>query len=120
MTRGARENLLLGDLSKARTTAREFADGVRRRFGERVKRVRLFGSAARGDWRVESDVDVLILLDRVESGDMDWIVREATSAGILRSGILIQPLVMPESEFERLKRQERRFAMEVEKTGVDP
>ncbi len=105
------------DVVRARKLAEEFAQSVRAKFADRVRRMLLYGSAVRGDWTTESDIDVLILLDRVNPEDMDWIIKQATSLGIARSGLLIQPLVLPESEFERLKRQERQFALEVDRTG---
>jgi predicted nucleotidyltransferase len=106
------------ELIRVRELADAFAGELRALFGPRLKRIRLYGSAVRGDWSYESDVDVLVLLDTVTSLDMDIIAQKATSLGIVKNGLLIQPLVMPESEFERLKRQERRFALEVDKTGI--
>ncbi|WP_456452370.1 nucleotidyltransferase family protein [Thermococcus sp.] len=44
---------------------------VREAFGGRVEEVVIFGSRARGDWREESDLDVLVVLDRVKPGDWD-------------------------------------------------
>ena len=49
----------------------EIAEGVagdlRRLYGTRFRRVLLFGSWARGDASPESDIDLLVVLDRVES-----------------------------------------------------
>jgi predicted nucleotidyltransferase len=36
-------------------------------YGERLRRVLLFGSWARGDAHPESDIDLLVVLDRVDS-----------------------------------------------------
>ncbi len=44
---------------------------VREAFGGRVEEVVIFGSRARGDWREESDLDVLVVLDRVKPWDWD-------------------------------------------------
>ena len=97
--------------------AQEFADGVRALLGPRVQRIVLFGSVVRGEWSPESDIDVLVLLDTVDSNDVGQVVRLATRLGVLREGILIQPVILPEEEFEHLKQRERRFALEVEQTG---
>jgi len=48
--------------------ARAVACDLRERYGERLRKVLLFGSWARGDAHPESDIDLLIVLDRVESG----------------------------------------------------
>lgn len=47
--------------------ARAVADDLRRLYGDRLQRVLLFGSWARGDAHPESDIDLLVVLDRVES-----------------------------------------------------
>jgi uncharacterized protein UPF0158/nucleotidyltransferase-like protein len=47
--------------------AREVARDLRRMYGDRLRSVLLFGSWARGDAHPESDIDLLVVLDRVES-----------------------------------------------------
>lgn len=43
------------------------AEELRELYGERLKQVLLFGSWARGDAHPESDIDLLVVLDRIES-----------------------------------------------------
>ncbi len=47
--------------------AREVAGDLRRLYGDRLSSVVLFGSWARGDAHPESDIDLLVVLDRVDS-----------------------------------------------------
>jgi Uncharacterised protein family (UPF0158)/Nucleotidyltransferase domain len=47
--------------------ARGVARDLRRLYGERLTRVLLFGSWARGDAHPESDIDLLVVLDQVDS-----------------------------------------------------
>jgi hypothetical protein len=47
--------------------AAEVARDLRELYGDRLRRVILFGSWARGDAHPESDIDLLVVLDRVES-----------------------------------------------------
>ena len=47
--------------------AREVARDLRGMYGDRLRTVLLFGSWARGDAHPESDIDMLVVLDRVES-----------------------------------------------------
>ena len=107
------------DLDRVRGLAEEFATIVRSRFDTRLRAIKLFGSAARGDWTRESDIDVLVLLDRVESADTDWIVSRAYSLGLIQNNFLLQPTIMPQAEFDRLLNQERLFARGVAREGID-
>jgi len=106
------------DLAGARDIAREFAAQIRGRFGERVRRLTLYGSAARGDWAAESDIDVLVLLDDVADADQSWLAGTAFRLGVLDNGVVLQPLCMPERDFARMKARERLFALSVEQEGI--
>jgi len=110
---------LEASLETARALARTYAADVRAHFGDRTRRIRLYGSAARGDWTTESDVDVLVLLDTVAMEDQRWLVDRATDLGIQGCGILLQPLPLAEDHFNELRELERLFAQDVEREGVE-
>ena len=105
-------------LELAREIARNYIALVRAHFGNRLRAARLFGSAARGDWSPDSDVDILVLLDVVTARDEDWLVSKAFRMGMMDAGIMLQPIFMTYNEFERLTARERRFALDVQKDGV--
>ncbi len=44
----------------------QFASAVRVHYGPRLKGIYLYGSRARGDARPDSDVDIAVVLDRVD------------------------------------------------------
>ncbi|WP_099211353.1 nucleotidyltransferase family protein [Thermococcus henrietii] len=44
---------------------------VKEAFGDRVEEVIVFGSRARGEAKPESDLDVLVVLDKIEPEDWD-------------------------------------------------
>lgn len=105
-------------VARARDVARRYADEIRGRLGAHVRSVRLFGSAARGDWSAGSDIDVLVLLRSLREADTTWLARRAFELGVLEQGTVLQPIFMAETDFDLMKRRERRFALEVEREGV--
>ena len=107
-----------GDLARTRALATSYALVVRKHFDARVGRIRLYGSAVRGDWTPESDIDILVTLDRIQEEDGDWLSQQAFRMGVLEHGLLLQPVFMPEQEFVRLLRRERAFALCVEREGI--
>ena len=42
---------------------KEFVEDVRKLLGDRVKKIILYGSYARGDYKKNSDIDIMILTD---------------------------------------------------------
>ena len=106
------------ELADVRELFREYVAAVREHFGERVTQIWLYGSAARGDWTPESDIDVLVLLSREEPDDMEWLVRTAYRMGLSERHLLLQPVMLTQDEFDQLLARERRFAREVVEQGI--
>lgn len=70
-------------------------------YGSRLKAVYLYGSYARGDQESESDIDILIILDRVDhySLEIDH-TGELVSELSLRSGISVSRLFVSEDDWQ--------------------
>lgn len=62
-----------------RAWVEEFRDRVRVLLGERLRDLRLFGSAARGDGWEESDIDLLVLVDDLDERTWEAVVDLASS-----------------------------------------
>ena len=81
-------------------TVSRLKDGLAEIYGERLKGVYLFGSYARGEADEESDIDVLIVLDRVDDYSSEI---ERTSALIsrlsLECGRSISRVLAPEARW---------------------
>jgi predicted nucleotidyltransferase len=100
------------------TTLRAFLAGVRERFGPRVAEIRLFGSYARGDATEDSDVDCLVLLDRVDQDDDRAITNLAADLTWQMAGVVVSPMIMSVADFEAWKALERRTPLEIEREGI--
>ena len=99
-------------------TLRAYVTGLRRRFGQRLVSIRLFGSYAREDATADSDVDCLVLLDRVDRADDRAITDLAADLVWQIGGVVISPLTMSAADFEAWKALERRAALEIERDGI--
>ncbi|HET6513704.1 MAG TPA: nucleotidyltransferase domain-containing protein [Thermodesulfovibrionales bacterium] len=85
--------------------------------GERLKKLVLYGSRARGDYDEDSDIDIAIIvrgltrelknqiLDMVADIEMEHLTPLST-------------LVLSEEDFELLKKRERRIALDIEREGI--
>ena len=85
-------------------------------YGERIKRVILYGSYVRGEVRGDSDVDILVLVDQSLN---PFEVRESLSDLLfdilLEEGELISVIAVPETLFENYNSP---FMLNVKKEGV--
>ena len=76
---------------------------VCRELGVRLEKVILFGSRARGDFRKDSDWDLLIITNR----DLDWPERLRLSGEVrkrlAKRGMPVDVLVISRKKLERLK-----------------
>ncbi len=101
---GKQKLLLMTEEEKITAIARQFLESVSRHFD--VKNGYLFGSRARGDYHIESDADIAVLL-RGEKGDfMDskLMMDDIAYDTLLDTGVRIQPLPVWEEEWEHPQR----------------
>ena len=75
-----------------------FLKNLKKKFGNKIKKVILFGSYARGDYDEESDIDILIIGDIGLDDIMDLVVDI-----MVKYGILINVIIKNENEFNKLR-----------------
>ncbi|GIW89832.1 MAG: hypothetical protein KatS3mg109_0264 [Pirellulaceae bacterium] len=95
--------------------AANFARRVRQRFPE--ARIWVFGSRARGDADPESDLDCLIVLDRVDR-PTDRIIRDIAWEVGLEHGVVITTVVLDADQFQHGPASESTLVANVLKEGV--
>lgn len=86
---------------------------VLRRFG--YERAILFGSAARGDQREGSDLDVIV----VRTTDLPFVERPRALLEMLPPGLAVDVLVYTPEEFSRLSRDPRGVLASALAEGVE-
>lgn len=89
---------------KARTICEEVRAALSALYGSRLCGLYLYGSYARGEERDDSDIDFLVLLDRVEdAGDELEAVSELGSRLSLTHDVTITFYPVSVSEFQNLR-----------------
>lgn len=85
--------------------------------GDRLLRMMLFGSMARGDYDDDSDIDVAIVI-RGLTRELKHQVFERVGEVELEYLMPLSVLVLSEDEFNRLRKRERRIALDIEREGI--
>jgi len=75
---------------------KEFVQALKSKYRDRVRRIILFGSYARGDYTEESDIDILIVGDV----DFDYIIDLCTKL-LLKYGVVINAIIESEEQFNK-------------------
>ncbi|WP_297981779.1 nucleotidyltransferase domain-containing protein [uncultured Methanobrevibacter sp.] len=78
--------------------AREFANAIK---SDKIIRIILFGSVARGDDTEESDIDILIISNDWEQ--IDSLITDEVFKVVLDTEELISPYVLTEKQFNETK-----------------
>lgn len=104
-------------VNAATTAARRYADVLRRRYGDRVLEVRLFGSFARGDADEDSDVDVAVVMTELDWSTHRDVIDLASDTG-LEHGVLLSPSAFDRATYERWRGQERPLVIDIEREGI--
>jgi len=104
---------VIGDAMKHKEAVEEFVRKLKEKFESRIESIVVFGSYARGEWKEESDIDVLIIGDV----KLDEII-DVTYPILLKYRVYISLLVMGRDYFEMLKAEKTGFIENVLKEGI--
>jgi len=82
-----------------RRALESFVKVLKEKYGDRIHKIVLFGSTARGEAEEESDIDVLVVVDGVTQKDVSKIAFQI----LLKYGVVISPIVEDKLQFEKYK-----------------
>jgi predicted nucleotidyltransferase len=104
--------VLLDAFQTERNALLEIARIFQEQMGKDFEEAVIFGSVARGEERLDSDVDILIIIsDRADAGALEDKVSEATSRAMAASGNPISPTIISRSEYQKRKKAKRKRGM---------
>lgn len=96
---------------------RELKRSLETFLGDRLVSMVLFGSMARGDYHEESDIDVAVIV-RGMTRELKGRILDEVAELELEHHMPLSVLVLSEEEFSRLKKRERRIALDIEGEGI--
>ncbi|MBI5970185.1 MAG: nucleotidyltransferase domain-containing protein [Deltaproteobacteria bacterium] len=105
-----------------REGVRLFVKRVRARFGDKILKCCIFGSKVRGDYKPDSDIDILLVVD-----SDDWRIRDEISdiAAVIDAvdiaygpGSGLSPVVYGKNEYKKNEDFRTFFVQEVEREGM--
>lgn len=92
-----------------------FLEKIKGQFNDRIKKIILFGSMARGDSDAESDYDLLLIFDDIKKEDEDSIENLASSI-LTEYGKLLSIFILSQKQLEQMKFEP--FIINAQKEGV--
>ena len=95
----------------------ELKKGIQEIAGDRLIKMVLYGSRARGDYSEESDTDIAIIIRGLSPKMKRQILSKIAEIELdhLRS---LSTLILSEEDFDLLKKRERRIASDIEREGI--
>ena len=104
-------------LSEENKALKELKDELRTLLGDSLVSLVVFGSRAKGDYDSDSDIDIAIIVEDL-SRELKNVILNKVSHIELKYLVPMSTIVFSKKEFDRLKRRERRIAVDIEREGV--
>lgn len=96
---------------------KEFCELVKRELGANLLGIRLFGSVARGTATPDSDIDVLVLVQREDSAAREAVIKAAVDIN-LKHDVVMSPVIMSFERYSRPLFRETHFYRSLQEEGV--
>ena len=95
----------------------KFVKEVRSHLSSRVREIRLYGSFARGEGRLDSDIDVAVI---VEKKDLELVrtVRHIAADLSLEADLFLSAVVIEEQAHQQGKKEGYLFHLKLDKQGI--
>jgi len=104
-------------MAKEDKELRELKENLQRLLADRLLRMVLFGSRARGDHGVESDDDIAVIV-RGLTRELKHQILDEVAEVELEHLMPLSVLVISEDEFDHLKKRERGIALDIDREGI--
>ncbi len=96
---------------------KEFINNIKTKHGAKIDRIILFGSYARGDFRKDSDIDVLVIWKGDEVEGWNSLEKEAVEV-LFKYGSFISLKIISPNEYNAMKEMDFPFIRNVSAEGV--
>lgn len=99
---------------------RKYVDDLHKLYGSQLKSVILYGSYARGDFRTDSDIDIMVLVDLEdkEIREKGYVLSDVTFDYNFDNDLTIMPIVKNADHFNKWLRAYP-FYYNIKKEGVE-
>jgi len=91
---------------------------IKRLLGSKLLAIILYGSKARGDYDIDSDTDIAIIVEDLAK-ELKFQILDIVTAIELEYLTPLSTLIPSKREFEFLKSRERRIALDIEREGIE-
>ena len=95
----------------------DFSKEIYRELGGNVISILLFGSKARGDYRKNSDTDILVVLRNPDEDQINYIYGVVMNL-VIKYGVYLSVKIFSEKEFEHYKSVQTMFISNVLRDGI--
>ncbi len=89
-----------------------FTDEISKK-NKRIEKIILFGSVARGDYTPHSDVDVIVIVDRIEEGDR-ILIKDVFGKYLKKGSVMVEK----KDDWEDQEKAKTLFYQEIQKEGI--
>ena len=103
--------------SNEREAVMEVTAALSQSLGDNLVTVYLFGSKARGDARPDSDIDLLVIVQKLDA-DSRWLVRATAADCSLQHDVLFNTHIYEKERWEYLAEYQDALWREIQRDGV--